>query len=308
MLRRLPTAALLLALLSVLATVPGDSSRTPAAAPAVPEQAAPEQADAPPLTGEVLDRARRVAEAWSGSASQRIWRTGYYPRWNGEDWLPEDFTPERGAFAAFLGGRIDLAADFPPFSGTGTVSFPDGTSMALPLTDPRDVYMWRTNYRDPCPEEPCDTRLTVTAVRPGTRSQITSRGTVTVPVWEFAFAGLETPYAVAAVESQAPSLDHSVKDEDLPAGVTDVVLASEKEEALEGMIDPENCADARPGEVYATADVLVLIGRTTGRPRTCPEPSSSQYPRFAFTRPLGDRAVLNLAGRPVLFPALVPES
>ncbi|MFE6749642.1 hypothetical protein ACFVGM_27610 [Kitasatospora purpeofusca] len=58
--------------------------------------------------------------------------------------------------------------------------------------------------------------------------------------------------------------------------------------------------------VVATAsrtDVLVLIGRTTGCPRTCPEPCGSQYTRFAFTRPLGDRVVLNLAGRPVHFPA-----
>ncbi|MFJ4090450.1 hypothetical protein ACIPYS_02605 [Kitasatospora sp. NPDC089913] len=307
MLRRLPTAALLLAVLSVLAAVPGEPSRAPAAAPAVPEQAVPEQADAPPLTAEVMDRARRVAEAWPGSEAERIWRTGYYPALGGETWLPEDFTSDDGAFAAFLDGRIDLAADFPPFSGTGTVSFPDGTSTALPLTDPRTVYEDRIRYRDGCRNEPCDTRLTVTAVRPSTRRQRTSRGTVTAPVWEFVFAGLDHPYAVAAVQSQAPFIDYSVEDADLPAGVTDVVLASEEEQWLEGMVRPENCADARPGEVYATADVLVLIGRTTGRPRTCPEPSNAQYPRFAFTRPLGDRVVLNLAGRPVLFPELVPE-
>ncbi len=74
------------------------------------------------------------------------------------------------------------------------------------------------------------------------------------------------------------------------------------------MTEPENCADARPGEVYATADVLVLIRRTTGRPRTWPERHSYRYARFPFTRPLGARAVLNLAGRPVLFPEPVPES
>ncbi|WP_405004198.1 hypothetical protein OHV13_07300 [Kitasatospora purpeofusca] len=292
MLRRLPTAALLLTVLSVLA-VPGDSSPAPAGAPA--------------LTGEVLERARRVAAAWSDSESQRIWRTGYYPWLYGERWLPKDFTPEGGAFAALLGGRIDMAADFPPFSDTGTVSFPDGTSMTLPLTDPRSAYEDLVKYHDTCTMEPCDTRLTVTAVRPATHRQRTSRGAVTVPVWEFVFAGVDYPYAVTAVESQAPSLDYSVKDEDLPAGVTDVVLASEDEEALEGMIEPENCADARPGEVYGTADVLVLIGRTTGRPRTCPGTGTVQYPRFTFTRPLGDRVVLNLAGRPVLFPELLPE-
>ncbi|CAN3980129.1 hypothetical protein [Kitasatospora purpeofusca] len=74
---RLPTAALPLALLSVVATVPGDSSREPAGAPA--------------LTGEVLERARRVAEAWSASESARIRRTGYYPRLYRQDWLSEDF-------------------------------------------------------------------------------------------------------------------------------------------------------------------------------------------------------------------------
>ncbi|WP_327073072.1 hypothetical protein OG196_12390 [Kitasatospora purpeofusca] len=143
-----------------------------------------------------------MAEAWSASESARIRRTGCCPRLYRQDWLSEDFYTSGDAFAAFLGGRIDLAAGFPPFSGTGTVSFPDGTSMT----------------------------------------------------------------------------------------------------------EPENCADARPGEVYATADVLVLIGRTTGRPRTCTERHSYQYARFPFTRPLGDQVVLNLAGRPVVFPEPVPES
>ncbi|MFJ8429992.1 hypothetical protein ACIQ9P_01690 [Kitasatospora sp. NPDC094019] len=299
----MPAAALLLAALSVLTAVPGDSSRA-----VVPDRAdAPDRAAAPPLAAEVLDRARRVAESWPGSEAERIWRTGYYPDLAGETWLPKDFTPDGGAFAAFLGGRIDLAADFPPFSGTGTVSFPDGTSMTLPLTDPRAAYEDRVRYRDGCTREPCDTRLTVTAVRPGTHRQRTSRGTVTVPVWEFVFAGVDHPYAVAAVESQAPSVDYGVEDEDLPAGVTDVVLASEDEQGLEGMIEPENCADARPGEAYGTSEALVLVGRTTGRPRTCPGPYSYQYARFPFSGPLGERVVLNLAGRPVLFPELLPE-
>ncbi|MFB7669961.1 hypothetical protein ACFC26_00950 [Kitasatospora purpeofusca] len=289
MLRRLPTAALLLAVLSVLAIVPGDSSRVPASPPT--------------LSDEVLERARRVAAAWPGSESERIWRTGYYPELDMQFWLPKDLGSGDGAFAAFLAGRIDLAADLPPFSGTGTVSFPDGTSMTLPLTDPRSVYGWRTEHSGTCTTEPCDTRLTITAVRPATRSQLTSRGTATVPVWEFVFAGVEEPYTAVAVESQAPRTSYYVDDKDLPVGVTDVHFASEVPGGLDGTLFPGDCADAVPGNVVETAHVLVLIGRTTGLgPVECNSGSTLRSAWFPLPRPLGDRVVLNLAGNPLRYP------
>ncbi|WP_043472343.1 hypothetical protein [Kitasatospora sp. MBT66] len=107
---------------------------------------------------------------------------------------------------------MDLGADFPAPRGRGTVSFPDGRTLPLPLTDPRAHYeQYLAQPRATCTSEPCNTRITVTAVRSATHPQVTSRGTATVPV--------------------------------------------------------------------------------------------RRDPRFAFTRPLGDRVVLNLAGRPVHFPA-----
>ncbi|MFF2656598.1 hypothetical protein ACFVUH_04470 [Kitasatospora sp. NPDC058032] len=294
MLRRLRTAALpiiALAVLTVLA-VPGDTAP------------APEQSDVP-VPGGALERARQVAQAWPGSAMGQSWYSGYFPQREGQFWLPKDFSRNDGAFAAFLGGRIALEAGLPPASGAGTVSFADGTSTALPLTDPRAAYGELVRYRDnPCTREPCDTRLTVTAVRPGTRPQLTSRGTATVPVWEFRFAGLDEPYAVAAVEveSAQKSARYTVPDEDLPTGIADVLLAFHDEKGLEGVMYPHDCADALPGAVYETADVLVLIGRTTGRPTDCEPNGAGRSALFRFTRPLGDRVVLNLAGRPVYFP------
>ncbi|MER6362899.1 hypothetical protein [Kitasatospora sp. NPDC001527] len=300
MLRRLPAAVLLLAALAVL-TVPGDSSPGPAAP--VPARAG---RGGPPVPAGALERARQVARAWPGSESDRIWHTGYYARLNGQSWLPRDFTGNDGAFAAFLGDRIDLEADFPPFSGPGTVSFPDGTSQALPLTDPRAAYEQLVRYRDsPCTREPCDTVLTVTAVRPATRPQSTSRGTATVPVWEFVFAGLDEPYAVAAVESQEPPGPRTVEDKDLPEGVTDLWYAGRgtDEQELWALLYPGNCAGPLPGAVYGTADVLVLIGRTDGRPTDCEPNGAGREARFRLTGPPGNRVVLNLAGHPVLFPA-----
>lgn len=254
--------------------------------------------------GEALERARQVAAAWPGSAAERIWRTGYQPWMSREEWLPGDFSRNDGAFAAFLGGRMDLPAELPA-AGTGTASFPDGTALTLPLTDPRTANRWLGRRSDPCTREPCDTRLTVTAVRPATRPQRTSRGTATVPVWEFVFAGLGEPYAVAAAESQEPPGPSSLEDDALPEGVTDVRYLRPDHGArwLEATLYPRDCADALPGAVYETADVLVLVGRTTGRPADCGPYGGSREARFRFARPLGDRVVLNLAGRPVSFPA-----
>ncbi|GAA1399017.1 hypothetical protein GCM10009639_38180 [Kitasatospora putterlickiae] len=294
MLRRLRTAAVvLLAVLPVL-TLPGDTLPAPAAV-----------RDTPVPIG-ALERARQVAEAWPGSESDRIWHTGYHPERDGQYWLPSDFGRNDRAFAAFLGDRIDLEAVFPPFSDPGTVSFPDGTSLTLPLTDPRTAYEELVRYRDhPCTREPCDTVLTVTAVRPATRTQTTSRGTATVPVWEFRFAGIDDPYAVAAVESQQPPGPYTVADQDLPEGVTDLSAArrTTDESGFQALLFPGNCAAPLPGATYGTADVLVLIGRTDGRPVDCGTTGYGREARFRLTEPLGARVVLNLAGRPVHFPA-----
>ncbi|MFD8697226.1 hypothetical protein [Kitasatospora purpeofusca] len=298
MLRRLPTAALLLAVLLSGFLVPGDTSFAPTDV-VFPADAA-------------LERARQVAAAWPGSEPEQIWRTGYYPFPPQQSWLPTGIGNNRGAFAALLGNRVDLGTDFPAPGGRGTVSFPDGRTLSLPLTDPRAHYeQYLARPRDTCTSEPCNTRITVTAVRLATRPQVTSRGTATVPVREFDLAGVQEPYAIVAVDSQQPTgLRYTEDDENLPAGISDVSYAYRDYDnawQLKGELGPRNCAEALPGAVYETADVLVLVGRTTGRPGDC-ETRSGRYPRFAFARPLGDRVVLNLAGRPVLFPELVPES
>ncbi|MFF2350368.1 hypothetical protein ACFVVL_11350 [Kitasatospora sp. NPDC058115] len=298
MLRRLRTAAVVLLPVLAVLTVPGDTSPVPAVTPAAVRDT--------PVPAGALERARQVAQSWPGSESERIWRDGYYPQQDGQYWLPRDFHQDDRAFAAFLGDRIDLDAEFPPFSGPGTVSFPDGTSRTLPLTDPRAAYEQLVRYRDtPCTREPCDTVLTVIAVRPATRPQITSRGTATVPVWEFRFAGVDDPYAVAAVESQEPPGPHKVEDGDLPEGVTDLWWANRTagESDFWALLSPENCAAPLPGATYGTAGVLVLIGRTDGRPADCEPNGDAREARFRPAEPLGDRVVLNLAGRPVYFPA-----
>ncbi|MEV6973534.1 hypothetical protein [Kitasatospora sp. NPDC093806] len=252
-------------------------------------------------TGPALDRARQVAAAWPGSPAERIWRTGYFPHYGGERWLPAGFSRNDGAFAAFLGGRVDLPAEFPAAT-TGTVAFPDGTTLTLPLTNPHTIAEDLTRQPEACTREPCNTRLAVTAVRLGTRPQVTSRGRATVPVWEFVLDGLDEPYAVAAVTSQEPA-DLPGHYDDLPAGNTDVHdVWRDWDGGLHGTLHPRDCAEALPGAVYETAAVVVLVGRTTGRPGDCGSYGPGRDSRFRFAHPPGDRVLLNLAGRPLLFP------
>ncbi len=52
-----------------------------------------------------LPRAEQVAQAWAGSADEKVWRAGYYPLNTSEEWLPKD---------AFHGGADKFA------TGAGT--------------------------------------------------------------------------------------------------------------------------------------------------------------------------------------------
>ncbi|MGX4736850.1 hypothetical protein [Kitasatospora griseola] len=248
-------------------------------------------------TGEAARRAAEVTAAWPGSAAQQAWEHGYFPLQDATEWLPEGAFHNGADKAAYLAGHVDLATTLPvSVSGTTEVVFADGSRLALPQRSAKAVFDSLTQRRSACAAD-CDTRLTVTAVRPGTTTVATSRGQAVIPVWEFTVAGYDRPFRYPAVLSQAPAPTTPAP----VTGATTLRSVSADGLVLTAFVPHGSCGTVRPGEVHETDRAVVLIGRTTpaesGRP--CNAALLSTPVEFRLSRPLGTRAVLGLAdGRP----------
>ncbi|MFJ8438524.1 hypothetical protein [Kitasatospora griseola] len=292
---RIAVAAALVLLLGGCASTP--TSKSTAVRPSL-ITAGPEVRTA---TGEAARRAAEVTAAWPGSAAQQAWEHGYFPLQDTTEWPPEGAFRDGADKAAYLAGHIDLATTLPvSVSGTTEVTFADGSRLALPQRSAKAVLDSLTRQRSACATG-CDTRLTVTAVQPGTTTVATSRGQAVIPVWEFTITGYDRPFRYPAVLSQAPARTTPVPDPAPAAGATTLRSVSADGLVLTAFVPHGGCDTVRPGEVHETDRAVVLIGRTaptkSGRP--CNDLLLSTPVEFRLSRPLGARAVLGLAdGRP----------
>ncbi|MFJ1790373.1 hypothetical protein [Kitasatospora griseola] len=288
---RIAAAAALVLLLGGCAssTAPGSTATRPSLITAGPEVRT--------ATGEAARRAAEVTAAWPGSAAEQAWEHGYFPLQDTTEWPPEGAFRDGADKAAYLAGHIDLATTLPvSVSGTTEVTFADGSRLALPQRSAKAVFDSLTERRSGCATG-CDTRLTVTAVQPGTTTVATSRGQAVIPVWEFTITGYDRPFRYPAVLSQAPTRT-------MPALVTgDTTLHSVSADGLvlTAGVPHGSCDTVLPGEVHETDRAVVLIGRITpvksGLP--CNAALLVTPVEFRLSRPLGTRAVLGLAdGRP----------
>ncbi|MCX4749680.1 hypothetical protein OG455_29910 [Kitasatospora sp. NBC_01287] len=308
-------AALLLAVVLTgcgrgVGTDPGSLSAGPAG-PVPPAATVPPATTAP--SGAALARARALAAAWPGSAAARSWRTGYVPESVPPEWLPADAFHSKADKIAYQSGQLDLRTALPYSPETGTVTWADGSTAVLPLLPPARVL---AGLRDPAAPTAGASRLAVTAIAPGARQVLTSRGRATIPVWEFTIAGYQQPFVYPAVagppspySSLTPTPTPTPATGPLPAGLTAVVnWSATSPDGLTLTAAEENggCERPLPGQVYETDQVVVLIGQRSVPPsgRACPADMRVAPARFRLTRPLGDRDVLDAAGGQPL--ALMP--
>ncbi len=188
-----------------------------------------------------------------------------------------------------------------PVSGpTGEVVWQGGGGrLTLPLVTAAQVFRGLTENKPSCSGH-CDTRLSVTAVRPGTRTVATSRGQATIPVWEFTVAGYAEPFAYAAVAPQQtprpvpPATPYPQIPGATGAGWTGV---SADGLTLTAVVGHGDCDELLPGEVYETDDAVVLIGHTRSKVRpgtACDLALRSSPATFRLSRPLAGRVVLDL--------------
>ncbi|MER5640864.1 hypothetical protein ABT095_28430 [Kitasatospora sp. NPDC002227] len=264
----------------------------------------PPHEELPRPTVAATARAATVARLWDGSAEQRAWLHGYYPLDPQREWLPPDAFHSGADKHAFQGGRLELRTALPTTGpAPTTLSWADGSTVTLPTLGAAEVYRSMTTDKPGCPDG-CSPLL-VTAVRPGTREVATSRGQVTVPVWEFTLAGYQQPVAYPAV---APQQDRSTAPPPQIADGTAAGWTSASPDGLtlHGTVPLGGCQVMDSTEAYESDTAVVLIARThsaVGPGQGCAASVAARPAGFHLHRPLGTRTVLDLGtGLPQLPP------
>jgi hypothetical protein len=217
--RRTPTALTGLVTLAALVAGCAAGKAGPVSTPRDTGQPVP-----PGIQHEFDTRAAQVAKEWEASGNAQAWQHGFVPL--------ADLTVGSGGDGteatkiALSEGWYRLRAPLPDPAPPGTVTFPDGSTMTVPLETAEDAYR---QVAAPPPtdcstgvttepngaREPCKV-LTVTAIDLGTDRLATSRGEASVPVWRFTVAGLPTPVERVAVDPRAITDPPTTKDKSVP--------------------------------------------------------------------------------------------
>jgi len=259
--------------------------------------------DATPVPGSATGfraRAEQVAAAWTGSAAERAWRSGYIPE-------QDTAVPAADAFhnqsdkAEFFSGSVTVAVPLPAVASTGTVRWATGGTLTLPRLGL--VQALRATGDGSCPTTSCPADLVVTSAEPTTIRLATSRGEAAVPAWSFHLAGYRGAFLVAAV---APSGGGTDSSGIRPAGVDPSVLpAYLKSVSADGRTltlavgDPScgSIQDSVGVNVDETSDVVVVGGWDTPAkvpPGTvCAAAAVDVVKTVHLARPLGTRVVLD---------------
>lgn len=247
--------------------------------------------------GAVGRRAAAVAQAWTGSERERVWRTGYVPVGVPREWLPPDAFHSAADKEAYGAGRLVLAGGLPrTLSGLAQVRWADGSELSLPLVSADEVFRGLTRAGEACADG-CGPVLTVEGARPGTREVSTSRGRAVIPVWEFSVAGYGQPFVYPAVEGQGGVPAEPGPSAGPPGAVPVVWLGSSGDgRTLTGLVRHGSCSRVGRGEAYETASVVVLTVVVTGRTAggACDAAVRATPVEFRLERPLGGRVVLDL--------------
>ncbi|MFD8424332.1 hypothetical protein [Streptomyces sp. NPDC059668] len=245
------------------------------------------------------DRARRVAEAWDGSAAARTWRAGYHP-------MGEAVQPPAGGFHAGADTRAFTTQNFVlrgtlPTAGPaeGEVRWGSGDPLVLPLTTAREAYASVARGGDDGPH------LTVTGARPGAMTLATSRGPATVPAWLFTLEGYDTPLKRAAVTPSTLPRPPIGPQREVPtselaplAGLVEVAGDGRSVRVAAGH---GSCDDGPAVHVLETGGSVVLSAFVTGeREGPCAGVLLRKEVTVRLAGRVGDRVLLDaFTGRPV---------
>lgn len=262
-------------------------------------------------------RAAAVAQQWRESGLTGAWRQGFVPL------EPLTVEPERGypdgdLKAAAQSGWYRLSGKLPDRAGQGSVAFPDGSSLPVPLVSAADAYRALAVGGQPqcptgsatapdaspgpdgsvsSPAGPCAV-LTVTGAKLGTVTLRTSRGAATVPAWTFTIREMRDPMIRVAVAPQAttpvPELPAPPVEPDTWLVATQT-LDRVTDRSVAYQLGVGACdKDIRP-LVWESADVIV-VGGSVQPPEddvACVAMLKLAPVKVTLTSPVGDRVILD---------------
>jgi len=281
--------------------------------------------------GGFQQRATAVARAWRLHPPDQDWAHGFVPL---QDLAlpPVDGFPDAATKQAFQAGLFRLKGSLPDTPASGSVRFPDGSLLRVPVVGARTAYRLLDRggaacngpttpppARDsqPAPPSagspggvtstglgPC-TALTVTGARLSTAPLRTSRGVATVPVWLFTVEGLSGPVGRVAVSPDAvgqipepPALPSLPADARLEAAQDLVGVGGESLRFRVGVSPCDKDVRARVLEDDGVVVVGASFSRTYGSP--CPAIMMLDPVRVTLAAPLGGRLVVDVVtGRPM---------
>ena len=289
------------AALALIATAAAGCARTPAAEPQAPPPS-PKNA----VEAEFYARAQVVADAWRRS-DKSIWTTGLR---SGSELTIFDIEgfPDGATKLAAMQGNFRLDTDLPGTSpASGTVAFPDGSTMSVKLIGAQQAYEALTAQRVDCVSDYQCTTLSITGATLTTWAYATSRGEATVPAWAFTVAQLPGAriIRVAVEPSQILPLPALAVGQFTP---TEPILGAMGVKDVDGKrIDytvAGGCGSNERPLVWESADVIVLGTAYDRSPNDVCDLVLRSVPLTAtVSRPLDGRVILDgPSGRPLRLP------
>ncbi|WP_460326234.1 hypothetical protein [Streptomyces sp. O3] len=243
------------------------------------------------------DRAQQVAAAWDGSPAAKAWRSGYHPMADVVQ-LPEGGLRNEAYTCAYQTQNLVWRGEFPASTpNEGRVVWKNGASLTRPLMGARQAY-------DSVALSPGDgEHLTVTGVRLGEMTLITSRGSASVPAWLFTLEGYASPLRRAAVlPSKLPQ--SPIKPAEAAAQLNPVDRLAELTgggRTVTVWARQGSCDDGPVVDALENSGSVVLSASVEGaRGGPCPDRLNLKKVTVRLDRPVGDRVLLDAhTGRPL---------
>lgn len=272
------------------------------------------------------DRAKQVADAWVAAIdASHPWRDAFVPL--------DDLTvaPESG-FAdydlgfAFKSGWYRTAAALPQRSpAPGWITFPDGSTMTVPLIGAKSAYDLLHRGEPPCDRYPAPVspttrsaasspaggpvgapavhtcaHLTVTGARLGTTTMRTSRGAAEVPAWLFTVAELPVPIARIAVDGSAVTSPPAVSVPPLKSELANGFAAAQgpvtaRNTTLSFTVGLGDCEGEPTGAAYEVGNLVITAATRNRLPAqgACSLVGTQQPVTVTLKKPLGGRLLLD---------------
>jgi hypothetical protein len=285
-------AALALLAAAVAGCAPAGRPATPAAAPPPPAAAA-----------EFAARARVVADAWN-SSGQSIWTTGLRTDADLTIFQLTGF-PDGATKAAATEGRFQLSHDLPAQRPpAGSVRFPDGSTMDVPVISAREAYEALTANRVDCVSDYNCGTLTIVAAALTTVTLNTSRGAATVPAWSFTVRELPGDARVVQVAVDPakilPPPTAAVSKYRPVQRISAALAVAKKDGSAISLTVGGDCVSHQLPLVWESGDVVIVGVYDPPADIACAGPAHPLDLTATLSRPLGDRVVLDfVSGRPV---------